>query len=340
MTVDRATRALGGLTALLTLACMVMAATPGAFASKHPTPSASAPASVGPGVRPAPRTIALSNAQVCGAVAAKAGFSYNNYISTNAGSYPVIVVAVAVALAESGCQWNIYLCNPSLAYGYNPPVSCPYGTTSYDRGLWQINSYYHNEVPDSCAFQVQCNTAAAFNISNKGHNWSAWTSYSSGSWANYISIAEQAVYGFSFQLENHGDGTCLDADSAQPYNRGKIFQWACHASDNHQRWKVVGTVGHLPILQNVGTGTCLDADSAQIYDRGKIFQWHCRTTDPYQQWWFHGSGQLNTNGNADAGMHSQGTRTTCLDGDGSSRGYRAPIFQWKCNQSDIYQQWN
>jgi hypothetical protein len=40
-----------GATALLTLACMVMAATPGAFASKHPTPSASAPASVGPGVR-------------------------------------------------------------------------------------------------------------------------------------------------------------------------------------------------------------------------------------------------------------------------------------------------
>src|SRR5262249_53868072 len=107
MTVNRATRALGGLPRLLTFACMVMAATPVAFASKHPKPSASAPASVGPGVRPAPRSIALSNAQVCGAVAAKGGFSYNNYISTNAGSYPVIVVAVAVALAESGCQWNV-----------------------------------------------------------------------------------------------------------------------------------------------------------------------------------------------------------------------------------------
>jgi len=264
MTGSRATRALGGLTALLALACLVMAATPGAFASKHLTPSASAPALVCPGIRPVPRSIALSNAQVCGAVAAKAGFSYHSYISTNAGSYPVIVVAVAVALAESGCQWNIYLCNPSLAYGYYPPVSCPNGTASYDRGLWQINSYYHNEVSDSCAFQVQCNTAAAFNISKKGHNWSAWPSYNSGAWANYISISKQAVYGFSFQLENHGDGTCLDADSAQPYDRGTIFQWACNASDNYQRWKVVGTVGHLPILQNVGTGTCLDADSAQI----------------------------------------------------------------------------
>jgi Lysozyme like domain len=249
MTVNRATRAGGGLTALLTLACMVMGATPGAFASKQPTPSASAPGSVGPGVRPAPRSMAVSNAQVCGAVAAKAGFSYHNYISTNAGSYPVIVVAVAVALAESGCQWNIYLCNPSLAYGYYPPVSCPHGTASYDRGLWQINSYYHNEVSDSCAFQVQCNTAAAFNISKKGHNWSAWPSYTSGAWANYISIAKQAVYGFSFQLENHGDGTCLDASSAQAHDRGTIFQWACNASDNYQRWKVVGTVGHLPFCR-------------------------------------------------------------------------------------------
>ena len=340
MTVNRATRALGGAMALLTLACIVMSATPGAFASKHPTPSSSAPASVGQGLRPAPRSIAVPNAQVCAAVAAKAGFSYNTYINTNAGSYPIIVVAVAVALAESGCQWNIYLCNPSLAYGYYPPVSCPYGTTSYDRGLWQINSFYHNEASDSCAFQVQCNTAVAFNISNKGRNWSAWLSYSSGAWANYISIAKQAVYGFSFQLENRGDGTCLDADSSQPHNRGTIFQRACKASDNYQRWKVVGTVGHLPILQNVGTGTCLDADSSQIYDRGKIFQWHCRTTDPYQQWWFYGSGRLNANGNADAGMHSHGTRTTCLDGDGSSSGNGAPIFQWKCNQSDIYQQWN
>ena len=52
MTGNRATRALGGLIALLTLASMVMAATPGAFASKHPAPSALAPASVGPGVAP------------------------------------------------------------------------------------------------------------------------------------------------------------------------------------------------------------------------------------------------------------------------------------------------
>ncbi len=338
-------RTLCGLAALTGL---VTVATPGAAAAKPPVPSASvparasavAPASEGPGLLPSPRSIAYTNAQVCGAVAAKGGFSYNTYISTNAGSYPIIVVAVAVALAESGCQYNIYLCNPSLVQGYYPPVSCPAGTGSDDRGLWQINSYYHREVSNACAFQVQCNAAAAFLISDKGRNWSAWAPYNSGAWASYISLAEQSVYGFSFQLQNHGDGTCLDADSRQPYDKGKIFQWTCHHSDRYQQWKLIGTAGNLPILQNVGTGTCLDADSRQPYDKGKIFQWRCRTTDPYQQWWFHGGGQLNVNGNANAVLHSQGTRTTCLDGDSSAKGDRAPIFQWLCNRNDIFQQWN
>ena len=339
-------RALGGLAALAALTGPVMAATPGASATKLPVPSASAPASAlppaseGPGLLPPPRRIAYTNAQVCGAVAAKGGFSYNTFISTNAGSYPIIVVAVAVALAESGCQYNVYLCDPSLARGYYPPVSCPAGTGSYDRGLWQINSYYHSDVSDACAFQVQCNAAAAFLISGKGRDWSPWVPYNNGAWASYISLAEQSVYGFSFLLQSHGDGTCLDADSRQPYDKGKIFQWTCSHSDKYQQWRLTGTVGNLPILQNVGTGTCLDADSRQPYDKGKIFQWRCRTTDPYQQWRFHGSGQLNVNGNANAVLRSQGTRTTCLDGDASARGDGAPIFQWLCTRNDIFQQWN
>ena len=235
-------RALGGLAALAALTGPVMAATPGASATKLPVPSASAPASAlppaseGPGLLPPPRRIAYTNAQVCGAVAAKGGFSYNTFISTNAGSYPIIVVAVAVALAESGCQYNVYLCDPSLARGYYPPVSCPAGTGSYDRGLWQINSYYHSDVSDACAFQVQCNAAAAFLISGKGRNWSPWVPYNSGAWASYISLAEQSVYGFSFLLQSHGDGTCLDADSRQPYDKGKIFQWLCNRNDIFQQW--------------------------------------------------------------------------------------------------------
>ncbi|MBV9381724.1 MAG: ricin-type beta-trefoil lectin domain protein [Streptosporangiaceae bacterium] len=332
-------RILCGALAASTLAWLLTAAAPAAIASPHPSPSASAPVTAGPGLLPNPKTISLSAAQTCGAVAAKAGFSFNNYISTNKGSYPVIVVAVAVALAESSCRGNVYLCDPSLTVGYYPPVSCAAGDTSYDRGLWQINSG-HTNVSDACAFQVQCNADAAFNLSGGGYDWSPWVTYNSGAWGSYISTAEGAVYGYSFMLKDNGDGTCLDADSANVGNGGKIFQWTCNTSDSYQQWQVVGSVGRIPILKNRGTGTCLGADSANVGNGGKIFQWTCNTSDSYQQWWFYGSGQLNTNGNANAGVHSVGTGTTCLDADGSAKGDGAPIFQWGCKQSDIYQQWN
>lgn len=63
-----------------------------------------------------------------------------------------LVTAVAVALAESSC-------NPSATNVQNntPP--------SRDRGLWQINDYWHPEVDDACAYDAQCNANAAFEIS-------------------------------------------------------------------------------------------------------------------------------------------------------------------------------
>src|SRR5579862_9669049 len=67
-----------------------------ASAAATPPPAAPAhakPASLGPGLgRPAPDDT-VSEAQVCAKVAAKAGFSYSNYISTNnGGSYPIVVI--------------------------------------------------------------------------------------------------------------------------------------------------------------------------------------------------------------------------------------------------------
>ena len=50
--------------------------------------------------------------------------------------------------------------------------------------------------------------------------------------------------------------------------------------------------------------------------------------------------KLNVNGNANAIMHSQGTRTTCLAGASSANGNGAPVFQWLCNRNDTFQQWN
>src|ERR1044072_4069643 len=68
-------------------------------------------------------------ADLCARVGEKAGF-------TRSGN---LTLAVAIALAESGC-------NPA-ALGHNTN-----GTT--DRGLWQINSI-HTGVSDACAFNAE-----------------------------------------------------------------------------------------------------------------------------------------------------------------------------------------
>jgi hypothetical protein len=314
-----------------------LTAQPGVASAATAPPAATVkPASLGPGLGKPVRDDQLSEAYVCAKVAAKAGLSYNNYISTNnGGSYPVIVVAVAIGLAESSC-------NPDASY--TNPGGC------VDRGLWQIDSCAWPNVSNDCAYQVQCNADAAFNISDGGYDWCPWSTYSpdgpsdcdaaAGPYTSYLSLAEQAVYGFDFQLENQADGTCLDADSASTGNGGKIFQWTCNSSDAYQEWYVEGSLGHLPVLKNAGSGTCLDLDGGKIGNADPIFQWSCNTSDAFQQWWWYGSGDLNTNGNADAGMHVDGTKTTCLDADGSSKGNGAPIFQWDCNQKDAAQQWN
>jgi Ricin-type beta-trefoil lectin domain/Lysozyme like domain len=272
----------------------------------------------------------ISEAQTCAEVAAKAGFSFNNYLNTNnGGSYPVIVVAVAVGMAESSC-------NASATNGPNIV------------GMWQIEYAAHN-ISLSCAQNAQCNADAAFNISDKGYDWCAWSTYavtpsdcslpSGYNYTQFLSAAEAGVYGYTFQLKSQGNGTCLDADGSKTGNGDPIFQYSCNSSDRYQQWEVVGSDGDVPILKNVGAGTCLDADSAKVGNGGTIFQWGCNQSDHYQQWWFYGSGNTG-NDNAVAGVHSVGASGYCLDADGSKSGNGAPIFQWGCNQSDSHQQWN
>lgn len=44
-----------------------------------------------------------------------------------------------------------------------------------DRGPFQINNYWHKEVPDSCAFDLGCSAAAAYKISGGFHSFSQWS---------------------------------------------------------------------------------------------------------------------------------------------------------------------
>lgn len=93
-------------------------------------------------------------------------------------------MAVAIAEAESG--------------GYSDAININKGG-SEDRGLWQINNYFHSEISDAAAFNPQEAAAAAYKISGGGASWTQWSTYENGRYKQFLSEAEQAVtpwYGY------------------------------------------------------------------------------------------------------------------------------------------------
>lgn len=83
-----------------------------------------------------------------------------------------LVTMVCIALAESGL-------NPGATNTQNntPP--------SEDRGILQINSYWHPEVNDTCAFDAGCAFLEGYRISKNGTDFTAWTTFESGAWEKY-----------------------------------------------------------------------------------------------------------------------------------------------------------
>ena len=55
-----------------------------------------------------------------------------------------------------------------------------------DRGILQINSYYHSEVTDACAFDPNCAFSAGYKISKQGTDFTPWSTYTSGAYKQYM----------------------------------------------------------------------------------------------------------------------------------------------------------
>ncbi len=109
----------------------------------------------------------------CAAAAHRAGFS-----STD------LTVATAISMGESTC-------NPTASSSNPPTEGCPDG--SRDRGIFQINSCYHSEVSDACAFQLQCNADAAYEIYREASGFSPWTVYRLRLFKSYLNESRKAV---------------------------------------------------------------------------------------------------------------------------------------------------
>jgi hypothetical protein len=81
---------------------------------------------------------------------------------------------VAIAMAESGLD----------------PAAINTNTDgSVDRGILQINSRWHPEVTDACAFDPACAFRAAFAISHQGADFSPWSTYQSGAYRAHLAAA-------------------------------------------------------------------------------------------------------------------------------------------------------
>lgn len=89
-----------------------------------------------------------------------------------------LVTAVAVALAESDGWSKAVLVNENC-------------TT--DRGLWQINDYWHPEVTEAQAFDPKRNAAVAFQIFIDSGDWTPWSTFENGMYKDHLDQAREAV---------------------------------------------------------------------------------------------------------------------------------------------------
>jgi len=86
--------------------------------------------------------------------------------------------ATAVAMAESGGNCGARNVNSD-------------SHSSVDRGLWQINDYWHPECSDSTAYDCSGNAGCAVNVW-KSSGWSAWATYNAGLHQKYMNDAAVA----------------------------------------------------------------------------------------------------------------------------------------------------
>lgn len=84
-----------------------------------------------------------------------------------AGGRGNVDIATAVCLAESSGRPDAYNVNTDAQH-------------SVDRGLWQLNNYWHAEVSDDCAYRALCNARNAFRISNGWSDFTPWSTYNGG----------------------------------------------------------------------------------------------------------------------------------------------------------------
>ncbi len=119
-------------------------------------------------------------------------------------------IIVAIALAESaGGNTLARNCN-------NPGGSC-------DRGILQINNYWHSEVSDACAYDPGCAFRAAFRISG-GWDFHQWVTYTTGAFRAYLTSGPPSGGGTPAGPPQPGSSGPIPGQGACP---SWAPQWLC-----------------------------------------------------------------------------------------------------------------
>jgi hypothetical protein len=153
-----------------------------------------------------------------------------------------LVISIAVSLAESSGWTRAVLVDSDC---------------SRDRGLWQINSYWHSEVSDAQAFDPNGAAQAAYRISSSGGNWTPWTTYTNGAYQAYMGQAQQAAN----QVNGGGGGGGTGCGALGAWSASSVYTGGAAVSYNGHRWTAKWwTQGDVPGAnsQNVWTdnGPC------------------------------------------------------------------------------------
>jgi hypothetical protein len=224
-------------------------------------------------------------------LAQQAGFSGNDW-----------VVAVAVAEAESAGWTHARLIN----------TDC-----SVDRGLWQINSYWHGEVSDGCAFDPTCNAQATHTIWANG-GWTQWTTYNNGAYQAHLAEAQAAVNqvgggggGGGSQVISNWNGKCIDVPGAQFTDGAHLQMYSCNGTVA-QSWTLTG--GTLRTQNNM----CMDVAWGSTA-AGAVIQIATCSGNPAQQFVLTGAGDL---------VNPQANR--CVDIGGWNGNDGAGLIIWDC----------
>ena len=115
-----------------------------------------------------------------------------------------LATILAIAGAETAGTYDPKITNTA---GNSPP--------STDRGIVQINSYWHPEVSDACAFDPKCAAVQAFRISNQGSSFTPWATYNNGSYKRYLQVAWMAIDAYGRITALNGDKDALNQQIAQ-----------------------------------------------------------------------------------------------------------------------------